>query len=107
MLFDGCARWFHQPVAQGFGNTASQPGGQQDEELAQEAHMRPSAPVAQSLSRVRPFGRRPDLCWIFQRVSPYKLDNISIIHHHFPAVRTLRRSSVDHDGIEAFRSRQP
>lgn len=64
--------------------------------------MRSSAPVAQSLSRVRPFGRRPDLCWVFQRISPYKLDNISIIHHHFPAVRTLQCSSMHHDGIEAF-----
>src|SRR6185312_7291273 len=32
----------------------------------------------------------------------YKLDNISIIHHHFPAVRTLQCPSAHHDGIEAF-----
>jgi hypothetical protein len=81
---------------------ASRPGGQQDEELAQEAHMRRSAPAAPEFSRARPFGRRPDLCWFFQRVSPYKLDNISIIHHHFPAVRTLQSSCMKHDGIEAF-----
>ncbi len=56
------------------------------------ARCRPSAPVAPALSRARPFGHRPDLCWFFQRVSPYKMDNISIIHHHFPAVRTLQRS---------------
>jgi hypothetical protein len=81
---------------------ASRPGGQQDEELAQEAHMRRSASAAPAFSRARPFGRRPDLCWFFQRVSPYKLDNISIIHHHFPAVRTLQSSCMKHDGIEAF-----
>jgi hypothetical protein len=77
---------------------ASQPVGQQDEELAQEAHMRRSASVAPALSRARPFGRRPDLCWFFQRVSPYELDNISIIHHHFPAVRTLQCPAMNHDG---------